>query len=287
MKKPFILTLLVLSAALGGCSFGTNNQNDNNNASTAVNNAASKQVEKNQSVSSSPETALTNSTSTAINATSTPNQKSEEEFNKSGRAKAIINETDMWKVYSDEKIGFSIKYPGNVRLAAKDEFIKDSESIVMKIETKNIGQMDLPWDLNKQEAQKNIEALAGGQYGVKYDEPVPASEKARTVGFLFAQDFVVLSRFDICNVTLERRLLFYFNNKSIVVTIYGPISKVRKLASDYFALDKANCGTDLRWDFNKKDAFYKMLADQKGPAELQEWFDTFDQIAKTIEFAHR
>lgn len=214
------------------------------------------------------------------------NATKEKDFNASGKAKAIVNETDMWKVYEDKQMGFSFKYPTNYMFLKKDEFIVEPEFPLIKVEIKEIGQQDVPWDLTKEEALKNIEALSSGQYGVKYDEPVPESKKVTPVGHLFAQDFIVLSRFDICNMTLQRILLFYFNNKQITITSSAPFKKL-KASSPYIVVDN-ECGEEeKRWDFDNKGTFYKDLVDKKTVAEVQEWFEQFDQIAQTITFAHK
>ena len=42
-----------------------------------------------------------------------PISDEEKEFNASGRAKAIEDETDLWMFHEDEKAGFSIKYPSD------------------------------------------------------------------------------------------------------------------------------------------------------------------------------
>ena len=82
-------------------------------------------------------------------------------------------------------------------------------------------------------------------------------------------------------------MLFYFNNKEITITLYGPVDKLKTTMPEYFTVDEANCGMDTIWDFDKQNDFYEALANGKGSKEIQEWFDLFDQISETIIFVHR
>ena len=86
----------------------------------------------------------------------------EQEFNDSGRAKAIENETDLWKFYNYDKEGFSIKYPSELSL---------------NIKTTQIDLLDYP-GFGKQEALKNIEDLNQGNYGDDFDWPLEVSKKS-------------------------------------------------------------------------------------------------------------
>ncbi len=96
----------------------------------------------------------------------TTDQISDERFNESGQAKAIENETDLWEIYDDARVGFSVKYPQDVTSAGPDQFITEADKVYLKTQTKDIGQVDLPWELSEEEAQENIEALSGGSFGV-------------------------------------------------------------------------------------------------------------------------
>jgi hypothetical protein len=74
---------------------------------------------------------------------------------------------------------------------------------------------------------------------------------------------MVVSRFEVCNVTVERMLVFYFNNKKILITAFAPKDKLKASYPDYFMLDKDNCQTETRWKFDRQAEFYKTLVDNK------------------------
>lgn len=269
MKKTIITTILLtaITITIGGCTLSPISQKIN-------------QTPPENSIQGETEPI---DTKEIINEEKTD----EEKFNESGRAKAIEKDSDLWQVYDNPEVGFSFKYPHTITLLEEGEYNKNLKQSYIKLEIKNIGEKEGPLDFDLDEAMKNIEALSGGEFGINHDFPLVSSKKARTVSFLFAQDFIVLSRFEVCSVILERKLLFYFNNKQILITLHGPVETLRETMPEYFTVNETNCGEEKIWDFDKQDKFYKSLVDGNGSKEIQSWFDSFDEVSETIIFAHR
>ena len=96
---------------------------------------------------------------------------------------------------------------------------------------------------------------------------------------------MVLGRFEVCNVTFERKLLFYNNNYQIVITSSGPEKDIIDSMPQYFEINSSNCGNEKVWDFDKQAQFYQDLVDGKGSDVAQDWFNTFDDIISTIEIS--
>ena len=211
----------------------------------------------------------------------------EKEFNNSGRAKAIENETDLWQLYDNPELGISFQYPHNVVLLPQEKYPENLTQTYLAIDIRDIGHQDAPIDLNEEDAMTNIETLSGGEFGIAQGFALEPSQQVRTVGFLFAQDYMTLGRFEVCNVALERNLRFYFNNKQVTLTLFGPIDSLRKSMPKYFTVNQDNCGEDKIWIFDKQAEFYTTLVNGSGSTEIQQWFDDFDKIAETIIFAHR
>lgn len=211
----------------------------------------------------------------------------EQKFNESGQAKAIVNETDLWQVYENKEVWFSFKYPTGTNLIKEKNYkIEPGESYI-KVEIKNIGDKVAPNDLTKEEDMKNIEELSAWNFGVNYDNPIAESKKISAVWNIFGQDFLVLSRFDVCNVTVERVLIFYFNNKKILITSYAPLIGLKTSMPDYFMLDEPNCWAETRWKFDKQKDFYQTLANKKASTLLQIWYNNFDKMVWTVTFDHK
>lgn len=203
-------------------------------------------------------------------------KKSVEEikFEESGRAKAIENETDLWQIYENAKTGFSFKFPHNFAI---------DENLRIQIDAIDaLGKQ--PLNFTTATAQNNRDALARNEFGEEIDWPLAISEKVKNIGELNAQDFLVVSRFEVCDVTFERKLIFYANDRQIVFTLVGDRDEIIAENSEFFTTNVENCGDEQIWDFEKQNDFYEKLANKNGGAIAQKWFDDFDAIVATLEF---
>lgn len=183
----------------------------------------------------------------------------------------------LWQSYDNKEAGFSLKYPYTVTM---DEKVGN---LVLIVESKKIEELDYPgFDLT--EVQKDVELLKQGQPGTNYvDWALPVSEKIKNLGVVNAQESMVLSRFEICDVTFERKLVFYNNGYRVVLTLKEDKNNIIDNLPQYFTLNEENCGTNAIWDFDKQVDFYQELVAGKSFFTAQEWFDTFDKIVETIE----
>ena len=202
----------------------------------------------------------------------------EKEFNDSGRAKAIEDETDLWMVYEDQDAAFSIKYPHDVTLNER------SDGLTLLVESAKVETLEGTMGYNKETAEKNVESLNNGEYGEDVDWPIESSKKVRTVSSTSAQDFMVLSRFDVCSIVFERKLYFFNNDNQVVVTLLGPKDEIIESSPDFFKIDSENCGEEKVWDLDKQDEFYDELKANAGSEVAQNWFNLFDRIVNTISF---
>jgi hypothetical protein len=204
----------------------------------------------------------------------------EKDFNNSGRAKAIIDETDLWSYYENLMAGFTIKYPHSV-------FFDDKNADALyklSISAEKIKTLEGTMGFNKETALKNQKSLNNGEYGTEVDWPLEVSKKVVNLGDITAQEFMVLGRFEVCSVSFIRTLYFFNDDNQVVISLSGPEDMIVKTMPEYFTTDPANCGEQKIWDFEKQAQFYNDLADNKGSVIAQEWFDSFSKIIKTINF---
>jgi len=201
----------------------------------------------------------------------------EMEFNQSGRAKAIEDETDLWKYYEDAVVGFSIKYPHNVSFGEEE-----GDLFHLSIESQVIDLLEGTMGFDRETALKNIESLEQGEYGESVDWPLEESKRVRKIGDSSAQEFMVLSRFEVCDVTFERKLYFFHSGHQIVVTLLGPEDEIIDSASEYFTMNQENCGNEKIWNMEKQGQFFRDLKNGIGSEVAQNWFNLFDQIVATI-----
>lgn len=204
----------------------------------------------------------------------------EYEFNNSWRAKAIESETDLWNFYSDDELGFSFNYPNDITLLAPDTVI-DNSKIYIKVDLQDMQMWEWPMMLSKEDEMRNVEALSSWEFGIEQDFPLSESKKVKAVWNIFAQDFIVLWRFDVCDVVLERILLFYYDNKQITITLIWPKALINE---KYIAVDRDNCWEDKVWSMDKQVELYNSLVESKENEDIQRWYNVFDEIAETITF---
>ena len=204
----------------------------------------------------------------------------EEEFNDSGQAKAIEDETDLWQIYENEEAWFNLKYPHHVSLDDEEGKIK------LAIDVQNINKLEdeAPLGLGKDNALKTREALSNGEYGEVIDFPLEISKQVRAVKGKNAQEFMVLSRFEVCDVVFERKTRFFVDDYQIVLTLSTPKKTIAQTMPAYFTTDNENCEEELIWDFDLQKNFYQNLASGIGSQNALEWFNSFDKIVETIDF---
>jgi len=212
--------------------------------------------------------------------------KEEQEFNNSGRAKAIENETDLWQYYENEDAGFSLKYPSDIILYDGSTKRNNNNQYYLSINVNNVDSLEGTMGYNEETALKNMAFLEKGEYGESVDFSLNNSEKVRNLGKVNAQDFAVLLRFEICDVAFEKKLYFFNNNYQIVITLYAPRQLFIDNLSDYLIVNKDNCGQEEVWDIenNKPEQFYDDLKNGAMPENIQTWYSTFNEIVDTIKF---
>lgn len=202
----------------------------------------------------------------------------EKEFNQSGRAKAIQDETDLWYYYEEPDAGFSIKHPHDISFNEQQD-----DLFGLYIETQKIDLLEGTMGFDKQTALKNTESLKMGEYGQDVDWPLNESKKLRKISDnINAQEFMVLARFEVCNVVFERKLYFFNNDYQIVITLIGPRNEFINSAPEYFTTNQENCGNEKIWNMEKQKLFFENLENNAGPEIIQNWFDVFNRIIGTI-----
>lgn len=194
-----------------------------------------------------------------------------------------LPERAAWSVYSDPALGLTFSYPNSVTLI--DDPYEASNQLRLTVEAMAVDQMEEhgPLGFDKATVRANQAALARGAYGQAVDMPLPASQKVRPLGAAHAQDFLVLGRFEVCDVTLERKLYLATDEWQIVITLFGPVQDMMQGSAGYFTVDPANCGEELIWRHALQKEFYEELISGTAAPAVQEWFDTFDKIADTVE----
>jgi hypothetical protein len=207
----------------------------------------------------------------------------EQAFNESGRAKAIEQESDLWRIYSDDEAGFSFKYPHNVELAADSYYRGDALGVAIDVQDVADMEQDAPLSMDKRTIEINQAALALGNYGEDVDMPYGPSRQVRTLSGINAQDFIVFGRFEVCNVAMERKLYFIHNDTQVILTVYGSRDHIMEESAEYFTTHPSHCAEEIVWDFEKQEDFYHALVNDNLGPYAQEWMQAFEGIVRTVE----
>lgn len=192
----------------------------------------------------------------------------------------VESETDSWNLYKIEGTDLSVKYPQDVSL--------EQGEIQLLVENTPINELDYP-GFDKEEVIATVESLKNGNFGFEDIFVLEKSKKVRNLpagrqglGKISAQEYMVLGRFEVCDVTLERKLLFFENDRRVIITIKGNKDLISSTMPEYFNKNEENCGNDLIWNFEKMDEFYQTLSEGKGSLEAQKWFKSFDTVVETL-----
>ena len=219
-------------------------------------------------------------------------EKLEEKNTKEGVANWKIYKSDNLKVYENEEAGFSLKYPSEISFNIMSPTtnvelpIADSNTVlsiwVRKIET----MKDMPSGYDKSTAVKDKKALEKGEFGEYIDFGLDFSKEVVKINNQkYGKKFLVLARFEVCNVTFERMFIFYNKGYQIIITLkWLNKDKIVTQMPNYFSVKKESCGNTRVWGgYESMKNFYYTLKNGNGCKEAQEWYDTFDKIVGTIK----
>jgi len=193
-------------------------------------------------------------------------------------------EVQKWVTYTDNKAGFSIKYPlyasmvnGNYRLLISAQNLDTFSNVPEKYQ-----------DLLEEE-----KTLSKGLIPKDRDWSLEAAHKVRRIGSVYAEEELVFSMFQGCDPFFNRQINFYHNNNLVTVSLRGPRDQIVFENVDLFSLYYFDTNNPIRkrscTDWKRetvseaRQTFYQELLKGEGTTTAQEWFDLFDQIVETIE----
>ena len=201
------------------------------------------------------------------------------------------NQPDFQKPVSfiSKEAGFSMDYPSDIVTFSTNSYVNaNGNDILLSVQINKIdelGEQTLGYD--KATALKDQDELKNGQFGEDIDFPFEVSKKVLKIQDIFAKDFVVFGRLEVCDVVFERKLIFYNNGYQVVITLETGKDKIIQSMPDFFGIDKENCGDSPTWKRqngkSSQDEFYNALVSGSASKMAQDWYDTFDLITGTIK----
>lgn len=173
-----------------------------------------------------------------------------------------------------------IGYPENdVKLV--DKIDSSDEKVQLMVEVTKISDMPAtaPLGYDQTTSRKDEASLLKGDFGQQVDMPVKTSEKVTKIyPDLNAKEFVVLQRFDVCDVTFQRIAIFYSNHYQVKMTLAGNAKSIIEENPSYFGENKANCGDQKVWSGDAvHEDFVKALQEGKLTGQnTGNWYNVFD-----------
>lgn len=193
------------------------------------------------------------------------------------KPKKAVTEAKGLVRYENQKAGFRLKYPKHTVFQYGD--------FDFSIEVKKLNLENFSGWLTIKKA--DAKALRNGEYGQGNGWELEISKKVRNLGKLNAQEAMIFSRFDVCNISFLRQLTFYHNGQQVTLSLYGAanqiISENPEAFESYVSEDQWLCTIWKHNSIETQESFYQKLIERESSPTAQRWFDLFDQIVETIE----
>ncbi len=127
------------------------------------------------------------------------------------------------------------------------------------------------------------EALENGDFGQDTDFSFEPSRKIISIGDVFVKEYMVLGRYDICDVTFERNVVFYNNGYQVQINLLADRDEMMEGMEQYFTHDEINCPEEEVWTPDGKTGFYDQLVSGEAAPAAQKWYEAFDDIMYLLQ----
>ena len=195
------------------------------------------------------------------------------------------NNEAVFITYIGEDSRFAFQYPAN-KLTLSSNVFAAAETGSFKLSV----MMQRPDSLNssyyyfdKQKFNEDIAALKEGKFGADIEYSYKPGQKVIENDGRFLKEFVIFSRSD-CDVCFERVAVFYEGEVQYLVILQGDLNAFKESLSDYLDTDKKDCQGLASWGAGKIDVLYNELLTGSAPEKVQQWYDSFDEIAAGYYF---
>lgn len=195
--------------------------------------------------------------------------------------------TQDWKTYTDKTLGFSLKYPNYVELIDSKENSYDIHKPIIQFNVRKISEI-----YNEPEMVNNVikekTDLENGLIG-KNMTYIDSSNNSWNIlkidNSIYGRITSVFQLHEVCSFMMKRYLVFYSNEYRIDV-FYDYYGSQPLVPEEYMTVRKDICYTDSKiWKDGGAKSFYDAISTNTLKNEtLQNWFNDFDKIIKTIKF---
>ncbi len=196
------------------------------------------------------------------------------------------NKEAVFITYIGEDSSFAFQYPAN-KLTLSSNVFTAAGTGNLKLSVMRQRQDSLDgggyYYFDKKHIEEDVDALKEGKFGADIEYSYKPAQKVLNIEGRFLKEFMVFSRSD-CDVCFERVMVFYDDQFQYLVVLQGDINTFEGYLSDYLVNDNKDCPGVQSWGQGKIDALYKELLKGSAPEKVQQWYDSFDDIAASITF---
>jgi len=216
---------------------------------------------------------------TGLEKSASPDVESSEEKQHSVSSEQV---TDI--MFHNYDADFAFTYPQHILTLSSNPYVrKDFGDMLLSIEISEIENIETTDGYDKEAVKKDKEELENGNFGEIIDFVFEPSKRVVKILDTYVKDFIIFSRFDECNVTFERKAIFYNNNYQVIITLHGDVDKITESMADYFVRDDISCGGRIVWGSNKQQDFYEKIVSGQASKIAQTWYDTFDSVLELLQ----
>jgi hypothetical protein len=181
----------------------------------------------------------------------------------------------------NSEVNFAFIYPQeNLMLSSYPYSSVDYGDLSLSV---SISALETLKGTMKENALEERDALINGKPGPDTDFSFEPSKKIINIGDVFVKDYLVLGRYDVCDVAFDRKAVFYNNGYQVQILLSADKEKIQENMGQYFIYDELNCLEEKVWDPDKQDEFYDKLTTGQASESALEWYETFDDIMYLLQ----
>lgn len=146
---------------------------------------------------------------------------------------------------------------------------------------------EAPMGMSKDNVIKDQAETVRGEFGDSFDFEVTGSTGMTAIQNTIGKEFSVLGRFEVCDITFDRTLIFYRNFHQVKITVQGNKSQIISENPAFFESNSENCGDQPAWNFAKSDQiqseFWQAAASDQLKGAVQDWLTAFNEVKANLQ----
>jgi len=184
-------------------------------------------------------------------------------------------------MFYNSEVNFAFIYPQeNLTISSYPYWSGDYRDLSLSVSINAIEDLK---GSEQEAAVSERDALEVGDFTQDIGFSFEPSRKVTNISDTFVKEFLVLGRYDICDVAFDWEACFYNNGYQVQIALSADTDEIIESMDQYFIYDEANCSDQKVWDLYKQDDFYDKLTAGQASGPASEWFDAFDSIMYLLQ----